>query len=283
MPGRLNVADLQGKSPDFKIELEHDTVLEVHGDLRLNNQSYAPIPGGPDNEKPNNPEYGSLWMNTWTGQLEYWKGPGKGGWDYINPGSAGANTESGQEEAPQPVITNLSEWNSMAQADIPHLVQTSAGGQEMITPQQQTTQQGSKIVLPLGSLGSINGTNFPGNSANQTWNRTLSTSFVETFQKFGYIFSGQRLAITGVTGQSESCCDPYRYESMFGSTYTGQWAEIRGSAQSNASHNPYEIQMNSFSSSASASSNLILRYSTDGSVNGGQGFYTHTPSGYLYA
>ena len=283
MPGRLNVADLQGKSPDFKIELEHDTVLEVHGDLRLNNQSYAPIPGGPDNEKPNNPEYGSLWMNTWTGQLEYWKGPGKGGWDYINPGSAGANTESGQEEAPQPVITNLSEWNSMAQADIPHLVQTSAGGQEMITPQQQTTQQGSKIVLPLGSLGSINGTNFPGNSANQTWNRTLSTSFVETFQKFGYIFSGQRLAITGVTGQSESCCDPYRYESMFGSTYTGKWAEIRGSAQSNASHNPYEIQMNSFSSSASASSNLILRYSTDGSVNGGQGFYTHTPSGYLYA
>tara|TARA_E500000331_G_scaffold258414_1_gene249256 strand:- start:83 stop:934 length:852 start_codon:yes stop_codon:yes gene_type:complete len=283
MPGRLNVADLQGKSPDFKIELEHDTVLEVHGDLRLNNQSYAPIPGGPDNEKPNNPEYGSLWMNTWTGQLEYWKGPGKGGWDYINPGSAGANTESGQEEAPQPVITNLSEWNSMAQADIPHLVQTSAGGQEMITPQQQTTQQGSKIVLPLGSLGSINGTSFPGNSANQTWNRTLSTSFVETFQKFGYIFSGQRLAITGVTGQSESCCDPYRYESMFGSTYTGQWAEIRGSAQSNSSHNPYEIQMNSFSSSASASSNLILRYSTDGSVNGGQGFYTHTPSGYLYA
>ena len=283
MPGRLNVADLQGKSPDFKIELEHDTVLEVHGDLRLNNQSYAPIPGGPDNEKPNNPEYGSLWMNTWTGQLEYWKGPGKGGWQYINPGSATANTESGQEEASQPIITSLAEWNSMAQADTPHLVQTATGGQEMITPQQQTTQNGSKIVFPLGSLGSISGTSFPGNNANQTWNRTLNTTFVETFQKFGYLFSGKRLAITGVSGQSESCCDPYRYESMFGSTYTGKWAEIRGSAQSNASHNPYEIQMNSFSSSASASSNLILRYSTDGSVNGGQGFYTHTPSGYLYA
>ena len=97
------------------------------------------------------------------------------------------------------------------------------------------------------------------------------------------LFSGQRLAIDGVLGQSESCCDPYRYESMFGSTYTSNWADIRGSAQSNSAHNPYEIQLNSFSSSQTASSNLILRYSTDGSVNGGQGFYTHSPSGYLYS
>ena len=66
MPGRLNVADIQGKSPDFRVELEDDTLLEIHGDLRLNNQSYAPIPGGPDNERPSNPTYGSLWMNTWT-------------------------------------------------------------------------------------------------------------------------------------------------------------------------------------------------------------------------
>ena len=283
MPGRLNVADIQGKSPDFKVHLESDTLLEIHGDLRLNNQSYAPIPGGPDNEKPSNPLYGSLWMNTWTGQLEYWKGPGKGGWQYINPGSAGANTESGQEAAPQPIITSLAEWNSMAQSGIPHLVQTALGGQEMVTPQTQQTQQGSKTVLPLGQMGSISGTNFPGNNSNQTWNRTLNTTFVENFQKFGYIFSGQRLAIDGVLGQSESCCDPYRYESMFGSTYTGNWADIRGSAQSNSAHNPYEIQLNSFSSSQTASSNLILRYSTDGSVNGGQGFYTHSPSGYLYA
>ena len=281
MPGRLNVADIQGKSPDFKVQLEDDTLLEIHGDLRLNNQSYAPIPGGPDNERPSNPTYGSLWMNTWTGQLEYWKGPGKGGWQYINPGSATANTESGQEEASQPIITSLAEWNSMAQADTPHLVQTATGGQEMITPQQQTTQNGSKIVFPLGSLGSISGTSFPGNSANQTWNRTLDTNFVETFQKFGYLFSGKRLAITSVSGQSESCCDPYRYESMFGSTYTGSWDQIRGAASS-STHQPYEITMNTFSNSTSASSNLVLRYSTDGSVNGGQGFYTHTPSGYMY-
>jgi len=282
MPGRLNVADLQGKSPDFKIELQDDTVLEIHGDLRLNNQSYAPFPGGPDNEKPNNPTYGSLWMNTWTGQLEYWKGVGKGGWQYINPGGVGANTESGSEEAPQPIITSNAEWQTMAVAGVPHLVQTATGGQEMVTPQSQATQNGTKIVLPLGSLGSISGTNYPGASANQTYNRTLSTAFVETFQKFGYLFSGQRLAITGVTGQSESCCDPYRYESMFGGTYTGQWAEIRGSAQSNSSHNPYEITLNSFSNSTSATSNLVLRYQTDGSVNGGQGFYTHSPAGFLY-
>ena len=284
MPGRLNVADLQGKSPDFKIELEHDTILEVEGELRLNNQSYAPIPGGPDNEKPTNPKYGSLWMNTWTGQLEYWKGPGKGGWQYINPGGVSGNTGDGTvDETPQPVITSLAEWNSMAQSGVPHLVQTATGGQEVITPQSQTTQQGAKIVLPLGSLGSISGTSYPGTSANQTWNRTLSTAFVETFQKFGYLFSGQRLAITGVAGNSESCCDPYRYESMFGGTYTGQWAEIRGDANSNAAHQPYEIQLNSFSNSTSATSNLVLRYQTDGSVNGGQGFYTHTPAGYLYA
>ncbi len=88
MAGDLKVANIQGLSPGFTVELDGDSVLEVEGDLRLQGQSYAPIPGGPDNEKPLNPKYGSTWMNTWTGKLEYWKGPGKGGWDYINPGTA---------------------------------------------------------------------------------------------------------------------------------------------------------------------------------------------------
>ena len=88
MAGDLKVANIQGLSPGFTVELDGDSVLEVEGDLRLQGLSYAPIPGGPDNEKPLNPKYGSTWMNTWTGKLEYWKGPGKGGWDYINPGTA---------------------------------------------------------------------------------------------------------------------------------------------------------------------------------------------------
>ena len=43
MPGRLNVADIQGKSPDFKVQLEDDTLLEINGELILNNQSFIII------------------------------------------------------------------------------------------------------------------------------------------------------------------------------------------------------------------------------------------------
>ena len=281
MPGRLNVANLQGLSPDFKVELVHDSTIEMEGDLRLQRQSYMPVPGGPDNEKPTNPKYGSLWMNTWTGRLEYWKGPAKGGWNYITPGgSSGAGGGGAEQEAP-PVITNINEWESMAVADTPHLVQTSDGSQEPVTPVSITTQQGAKVALHLGEW-SIGGISWPGNNQSRTWNRSpIDATVVGNFRKFGYIFSGQRLAATNVSGQSESCCDPYRYENMFGGTYTGDWNWIYGSA-GQSQHQPYEITLNTFTNSSQATDNLTLRYQTDGSVNSGPGFYTHTAGFYLY-
>tara|TARA_B100000902_G_scaffold21576_1_gene25911 strand:+ start:1038 stop:1886 length:849 start_codon:yes stop_codon:yes gene_type:complete len=279
MPGRLNVANLQGLAPDFKVELVHDSTIEIEGDLRLQNQSYMPVPGGPDNEKPVNPKYGSLWMNTWTGRLEYWKGPAKGGWNYITPGGSGGGG-GGTTEEPAPVITSIDQWDTMAVIDTPHLVQASDGSQEPVTPVALQTQQGAKVALHLGDM-SVGGTSWPGNNQSQQWNRTIDATVVANFQKFGYIFSAQRLAVTGVSGQSEACCDPYRYENMFGSTFTGDWTWIYGAASASA-HQPYEITLNTFTQSQTASNNLYLRHQTDGSVNSGPGFYTHTAGFYLY-
>lgn len=286
MAGDLKVANIQGLSPGFTVELDGDSVLEVEGDLRLQGQSYAPIPGGPDNEKPLNPKYGSTWMNTWTGKLEYWKGPGKGGWDYINPGTAGGAGAGGggaEEEPPPPIITNAAEWTTLAQDNVPILMQTEQGGQETITPVMITTQNGSKMALNLGSAGNISATWFPGNGyySGYTYGRSISNTVQQNFQKFGYIFSGQRIAVTSISGTSESCCDWYRYEYMFGSSYTPTWPNIYGNA-GNSQHQPYETNLQSFSSATSASTSLTLRYRTDGSVNSGPGFYSHTPNIYLY-
>lgn len=286
MPGKINVANIQGLSPDFEVELDSDSTIEVHGDLRLQNQSYLPMPGGPDNEKPTNPKYGSTWMNTWTGQLEYWKGPGKGGWDYINPGTAGGAGGAGgaaEEEEPPPVIANKAQWQSLAMPGTPILVQTSQGGQELVTPETYNSKNGSVTALNLGSLGTISGTWWPGNGyyGGYTYGRSVSSTVQQNFQKFGYIFSGEMISITGINGQSESCCDPYLYEYMFGSSFTPQWPDIRGSGTS-GQYQPYEVRMANFSSSATASNSLTLRYRTDGSVNSGPGFYSHTPNAYLY-
>ena len=87
MTSELKVAALQGNSPNFKINLANDSTLKLESDLRLQNQSYLPLPGGDPEQnvfaRPQDPVYGSVFMNTRTGKLEYWKHGGKGGWGYI--------------------------------------------------------------------------------------------------------------------------------------------------------------------------------------------------------
>ena len=101
MTSEIKVAALQGKSPNFKINLANDTTLKMESDLRLQNQSYLPVPGGDPEAnvfaRPQNPDYGSLFMNTRTGKLEYWKHGGKGGWGYIvSSGAAGEDGDQGE-------------------------------------------------------------------------------------------------------------------------------------------------------------------------------------------
>ena len=43
--------------------------------------------------RPQDPVYGSVFMNTRTGKLEYWKHGGKGGWGYIISGDADGEEE----------------------------------------------------------------------------------------------------------------------------------------------------------------------------------------------
>ena len=100
MTSEIKVAALQGNSPNFKINLANDSTLKMESDLRLQNQSYLPVPGGDPEAnvyaRPQDPVYGSLFMNTKTGKLEYWKHGGKGGWGYIvSAGAAGEEEEGG--------------------------------------------------------------------------------------------------------------------------------------------------------------------------------------------
>lgn len=100
MTSELRVAALQGNSPNFKINLANDSTLKMESDLRLQNQSYLPVPAGDPEAnvfaRPQDPVYGSIFMNTKTGKLEYWKHGGKGGWGYIiSAGAAGEEEEGG--------------------------------------------------------------------------------------------------------------------------------------------------------------------------------------------
>ena len=104
MASTIQVANLQGlPSATFRITLDTMTRLTIHGDLRLNNQSYLPLPNGDPSDRypsgsgpdarPQYPTYGSVFMNTRTGRLEYYKHGSLGGWEYILSGGEDGDGE----------------------------------------------------------------------------------------------------------------------------------------------------------------------------------------------
>ena len=110
MASIVSVANLQGlPSAQFRITLDTMTRLTIHGDLRLNNQSYLPLPSGDPSDRypsgngpdarPGFPTYGSVFMNTRTGKLEYFKHGSIGGWEYMKQGGADGDGEDEDSSA----------------------------------------------------------------------------------------------------------------------------------------------------------------------------------------
>ena len=180
-------------------------------------------------------------------------------------------------------VNNATDWSTFAQGGVPiEILNQSSGAYDTVTPVTLQTQSGQRAALDLGSTY-FGGTSWPGNGyySGYPFGRSMSSSIAVNFQRYGHIFSGQKIAVTGVSGQSESCCDPYRYRELFGSTYTSAWPYIYGNA-SQSQYQPYETTLNTFSSSQSAGTYFYFDYRTDGSVNSGPGFYSHTAYFYLY-
>ena len=180
-------------------------------------------------------------------------------------------------------INNATDWSNFAQGGVPiEILNQSTGAYDVVTPVGLQTQNGYKIALSLGSTY-FSGTYWPGNGyySGFPFTRYLDYTVYNNFQKYGHIFSGQRVAATGVTGYGEPCCDPYRYAYVFGSQYTGLWPYIYGNANQ-SQYQPYETTLSTFSSSQGAGSYMQFFYRTDGSVNSGPGFYGHTAQFYLY-
>ena len=181
-------------------------------------------------------------------------------------------------------VNNATDWSNFAQSGVPiEIFNQSSGTYNIITPVGLQTQSGQRAALHLGS-SYFGGTYWPGNGYYNSpfvFGKYMSSSVVTMFQRFGHVFSGQKIAATGVGGNSESCCDPYRYRDVFGSTYTSAWPYIYGNA-SQSQYQPYETTLNTFSSSQSAGTYFYFDYRTDYSVNGGPGFYSHTANFYLY-
>ena len=180
-------------------------------------------------------------------------------------------------------VNNATDWSNFAQGGVPiEILNQSTGFYDTVTPVALQTQSGQRAALHLGA-SYFGGTSWPGNGYYTPYSsgRYLSNNVIVNFRAYGHIFSGQKIAAAGVSGQSESCCDPYRYRDVFGSTYTTAWPYIYGNA-SQSQYQPYETTLNTFSSSLGAGSYFLFDYRTDGSVNGGPGFYGHTAQFYLY-
>lgn len=71
---QLNVGTVRGNSPNFEVSLDATSTLLMSSDLRVNNQSYVPIPSGSATTKPGAPDNGSIRYNTTTSRLEIYTG-----------------------------------------------------------------------------------------------------------------------------------------------------------------------------------------------------------------
>lgn len=71
---QLNVGTIRGNSPNFRVELDANSTLEMASELRINAQSYIPMPTGTTAQRPSPPEPGSTRYNTTISRLETWTG-----------------------------------------------------------------------------------------------------------------------------------------------------------------------------------------------------------------
>lgn len=102
---------------------------------------------------------------------------------------------------------------------------------------------------------------------NINYSFTMGSSDYTAMQDVAYIFSGQTFGVYPISGASESCCDPYSM-SFSGITLFN----IRGTF----TNNYYTVTLTSITSNSGN-----VNYSTDGSINSGNGLVGATGAFYL--
>lgn len=113
-------------------------------------------------------------------------------------------------------------------------------------------------------LFSFTGTNFFGNNQNLFQNRSLPADTYANLRAVSEVFIGGLLVTSNVSGVSERNYDYYSMTSGHG--ISGQGAERSGSTNA-----VYTRNVNNHST-GNVTNNFVLRYRTDGSVNGGRGW-----------
>jgi|TARA_B100000035_G_scaffold295248_1_gene286181 hypothetical protein len=174
-----------------------------------------------------------------------------------------------QTPPPPPGIQGLSAWRSTAQNGVPiGLYNWVTGTFDQVTPQQSPR---GYVSLYLGQEN-IEGTSWPGNGSNTYYNRTMNNTVYQNMRAYlGNFNGGGYLVWNGMTGRNEGCCDPNWIAGGFGAISEGP--DLRYSWNTNYTS---PITSNNVSTST-----YTQRYRTDGSVNGGPGFYASNPQMYL--
>jgi hypothetical protein len=121
--------------------------------------------------------------------------------------------------------------------------------------------------ISLGSF-SFAGTSYVNINQDIFSNRTLETNTYNTLRAVSEVFITGRLVWTAISGVSEAGYDFYSISASFG--------VIAGGPERSGSTNAiYEQTVNSHITS-NLNSTFVLRYRTDGSVNGGNGWNSNT-------
>lgn len=180
-----------------------------------------------------------------------------------------AGVIAGDQTPPISGIYGLAQWRSLAQNGVPvGLYNWVTGNYDTVTPQQSPR---GYVSLYLGQEN-IESTYWPGNSRDQYFNRTMTNNVYQNMRAYMPNFNGGGYLVwNGMSGQNEGCCDPNWISSGFGAISQGP--ELRYSWNTNYT--------SPITSNSVTTSTYTQRYRTDGSVNGGPGFYSSNPQMYL--
>jgi hypothetical protein len=159
-------------------------------------------------------------------------------------------------------ITSFADFNSITVVGSSYTIRSPNSATGLVA----TVNNGpnGRKGISLGSF-SFTGTSFVQNNQNIFSNRTLVTTTFTNLQRVSEVFITGRLVWTTISGVSEQNFDFYSISASFNNSVA---AGVERSGSTNAI---YEQTVNSHTTS-NLNSTFVLRYRTDGSVDGGRGW-----------
>jgi hypothetical protein len=163
-------------------------------------------------------------------------------------------------------ITSFADFSSITVVGTSYTIRSPNSA----TPLVATVNNGpnGRKGISLGSF-SFAGTSYTTTNQNITYNRTLDTTTYTNFQRVSEVFITGRLVWTAISGLSEQNYDFYSITTSFNG------AVAAGVERSGSTNAIYEQTVNSHVTS-NLTSTFVLRYRTDGSVNGGNGWSSNS-------